>query len=74
MTISELKLSLIQSISVTDDQKILDRIKDILSSSNAIKTSDELKNELKKGIEELEKGEFESHQSANAEIEKWLNE
>ena len=70
MTISELKLSLIQSISVTDDQKILDRIKDILSSSNVIKTSDE----LKKGIEELEKGEFESHQSANAEIEKWLNE
>jgi hypothetical protein len=74
MTISELKLSLIQSISVTDDQKILDRIKDILFSSNVTKTSDELKNELKKGIEELEKGEFESHQSANAEIEKWLNE
>lgn len=72
-----MKQELIQKINSTEDKGILEEVYCILEMEleevDIIPLTDDQKESIDRGINDMEEGKFISNEEANKEIEKWLN-
>lgn len=76
MTTIELNHILISEINKTDDDNLLSEVSNFIESykeSDLFRLSDGHKIAIDEAIEQIEKGEYLSHEEANIEIAEWLN-
>lgn len=77
MTTIELKNILIHKISAINDEIFLNAIKTIIdtkSESTIYRTSEEQKQKIFEGINQVEKGEYFTNEQVESEINQWLKE
>ena len=76
MSSKEMKKKLIDKIQSTDDDKILEEVYRILEVSTQeveiIMLSDHQKNQIEKGLRDVEEGRLLTNDEANIEIDEWL--
>lgn len=77
MTTLELKNILTHRIAAIDDKAFLSAIKTIIDTkteATVYKTSQEQRQQIKEGQEQIAKGEFFTNEQVEKEIDKWLKE
>lgn len=76
MTVIELKEKLIAKIKSTDNEELLEHIADIIEFEHndgiVYNLSPEEMAAVKEGIEQIENGQYLSHEEANRQVEEWL--
>jgi len=76
MTVVELKEKLIAKIKSTDNEELLEHIADIIefehNDGKVYNLSPEEMAAVKEGIEQIENGQYLSHEEANRQVEEWL--
>ena len=77
MTTVELKRILIHKIAAINDETILSAIKTIVdkkSDATIYETTDEQKTQIKKGLDQIENGDYFTNEEVESEFTKWLKE